>query len=106
MNLKQFGYTVALVVIALSMVSGQSLTERKLRQRQSMQEIDQLLSNEGRTAKLVMAESVTHKAEIDKRMDRAKNKQAQWIDKAGDGTSLDRVYNILKKQQLTKRKED
>ena len=42
MNLKQFGYTVALVVIALSMVSGRSLTERKLRQRQSMQEIDQL----------------------------------------------------------------
>ena len=106
MNIKQFGYMVALVLAAMSLVSGQTLTERKLRQRQSIQEIDQLLSNQGRTAKAVMAESVTHKAEIDKRMDRAKNKQSQWIDKAGDGTSLDRVYNILKKQQLVHHTED
>ena len=102
LGMKQFCYLAVLVLATLSFVSGQAMSGRKLRQRQSLAKIDQLMTDQGHYTKSIMAESVTHKAEIDKTLYRMKNSQSEWINKAGDGTSLDRVYNILKKQQQVK----
>ena len=68
------------------------------RQLKLKEEIDRLHSSQRRDAEELLQKATQKKVKLDDDIYRMKNSQTTWIDKAGAGGGVSRVYSILRKQ--------